>query len=73
MEPKNVPKIAQSIFSGRSFVRSVATRIAPARGIPVHSTLARGTPARLFLFGCNSPASACTGKRRAIIAVLHHL
>ena len=54
-------------------MRSVPTRVALARGIPVHSTLARGTLARLFLFGCNSPAIARTGKQRAIIAVLHHL
>ena len=53
--------------------RGTLVRIAPARGIPVHSTLARGTLARLFLFGCNSPAIARTGKQRAIIAVLHHL
>lgn len=62
-----------------ALARGTPARIALARSILVHSTLVRALLLRmilscaLFLFGCNSPASARTGKRRAIIAVLHHL
>ena len=50
-------------------LRALPLHVAFLYTVLLHAALSRA----LFLFGCNSPASARTGKRRAIIAVLHHL